>query len=544
MKINLLKIVLVLISIINTNIALAQEKVEWIMEPRQLKYEVADLHPYEIWSSGIFDALEYKPKKWAWKKSTGIYAFLKHTIPFQKDEHLGLLSIDGKIIQQPVFTSLAYDAETGNIHAVNKEAHNIAVKQDNYQYVGNMGIVAVHKYAGEKTEHYTTNFTLNDCVLDDNGNLLQDSKAIQQDIQKEESAFADQANDKEQGEVIYKNKDIVLIKKAENDYVLENNNGVVIYQAPKVIFCHGNYFWFRSKESEMIIDLQGKTLFRDFKSPWPWFAKDEVVTKYDVCEMSKDNKSYLIDKYGHISQPFEEVYTIGSSDQIIAKWDSKWGIVNAQGKVLYPNKFKERKEIYRKGFFSENFVSQLSNEERTTIFKQNVLPYKIENGGNVIDVKSGKILFCAEKNIYYKPLGAINATIDGISFSWLAKYQTTSLNAKITKYYIIAGTKVIESDSLIYALDPKYEHTKKIGNCYEVWGTILDENLNVIYNNVYQTRKLSDNLFALKTKEGIEIINAKGQKITFLPEADDIVKKQSDIYAVLVKGKLGYCKFI
>lgn len=33
MKINLLKIVLVLISIINTNIALAQEKVEWIMEP-------------------------------------------------------------------------------------------------------------------------------------------------------------------------------------------------------------------------------------------------------------------------------------------------------------------------------------------------------------------------------------------------------------------------------------------------------------------------------------------------------------------------------
>lgn len=267
MTIKPLKIVLVLISIINTNIALAQEKVEWIMEPRQLKYEVADLHPYEIWSSGIFDALEYKPKKWASKKSTGIYAFLKNTIPFQKDEHLGLLSIDGKIIQQPVFTSLAYDAETGNIHAVNKEAHNIAVKQDNYQYVGNMGIVGVHKYEGEKTEHYTTNFTLNDCVLDDNGNLLQDFKAIQQGIQKEESAFADQANDKEQGEVIYKNKDIVLTKKTENDYVLENNKGVIIYQAPKVIFCHGNYFWFRSKESEMIIDLQGKTLFRDFKSP-------------------------------------------------------------------------------------------------------------------------------------------------------------------------------------------------------------------------------------------------------------------------------------
>ena len=99
-----------------------------------------------------------------------------------------------------------------------------------------MGIVGVHKYEGEKTEHYTTNFTLNDCVLDDNGNLLQDFKAIQQGIQKEESAFADQANDKEQGEVIYKNKDIVLIKKAENDYVLENNNGVVIYQAPKLCF--------------------------------------------------------------------------------------------------------------------------------------------------------------------------------------------------------------------------------------------------------------------------------------------------------------------
>ncbi len=544
MKINCLKIVLVLISIINTNIAFAQEKVEWIMEPRQLKYEVADLHPYEIWSSGIFDALEYKPKKWASKKSTGIYAFLKNTIPFLKDEHLGLLSLDGKIIQQPVFTSLAYDAETGNIHAVNKDAHNIAVKQDNYQYVGSMGIVGVYKYAGEKTEHYTTNFTQNDCVLDDNGNLLQDFKAIQQNIQKEESAFADQTNAKEQGEVIYKNKDIVLTKKSENDYVLENNNGEVICQAPKVIFFHNNYFWFRSKESEIIIDLQGKTLFRDFKSPWAWFAKDEYITKYDVIEMSKDNKSYLIDKYGHISQPFEDVYTIGSSDQIIAKWDSKWGIVNAQGKVLYPNKFKERKEIYRKGFFSENFVSQLSNEERTTIFKQNVLPYKIENGGNVIDVKSGKILFCAEKNIYYKPLGAINATIDGISFSWLAKYQTTSLNAKITKYYIIAGTKVIESDSLIYALDPKYEHTKKIGKCYEAWGTILDENLNVIYNNVYQTRKLSDNLFALKTKEGIEIINAKGQKITFLPEADDIITKQSGTYAVLIKGKLGYCKFI
>lgn len=311
-----------------------------------------------------------------------------------------------------------------------------------------------------------------------------------------------------------------------------------------MIFFHNNYFWFRSKESEIIIDLQGKTLFRDFKSPWAWFAKDEYITKYDVIEMSKDNKSYLIDKYGHISQPFEDVYTIGNADQIIAKWDSKWGLVNAQGKVLYLNKFKERKEIYRKGFFSENFVSQLSNEERTTIFKQNVLPYKIENGGNVIDVKSGKILFCAEKNIYYKPIGAINATIDGISFSWLAKYQTTSLNAKITKYYIIAGTKVIESDSLIYALDPKYEHTKKIGKCYEAWGTILDENLNVIYNNVYQTRKLSDNLFALKTKEGIEIINAKGQKITFLPEADDIITKQSGTYAVLIKGKLGYCKFI
>lgn len=542
MTIKPLKIVLVLISIINTNIALAQEKVEWIMEPRQLKYEVADLHQYEIWSEGFLEALNYKPEKWAWKKSTGIYAFLKNTIPFQKDERLGLLSLDGKIIQQPVFTSLAYDAETGNIHAVNKEAHNLAVKQDNYQYVGQMGIVAVHKYAGVKTEHYTTNFTLNDCVLDDNGYLLQDSKAIQQDIQKEESAFADQANDKEQGEVIYKNEDVVLIKKAENDYVLENNNGVVIYQAPKVIFCHGNYFWFRSKESEIIIDLQGKTLFRDFKLPW--FEKDEDISKYDVCQINKDNKSYLIDKYGHISQPFEDVYTIGNADQIIAKWDSKWGIVNAQGKVLYPNKYKERKEIYQKSLFSEHFISQLSNEERTTIFKQNVLLYKKEKGENVIDVKSGKILFYSEKNIYYKPLGAINATIDGISFSCLAQYQAGGTNAKVTKYYIIAGTKVIESDTYIYALDPKYEHTKKIGKCYEAWGTILDENLNVIYNNVYQTRKLSDNLFALKTKEGLEIINAKGQKITFLPEADDIVKKQSDIYAVLVKGKLGYCKFI
>ena len=402
----------------------------------------------------------------------------------------------------------------------------------------------MHKYAGDKTEHYTTNFTQNDCVLDDNGNLLQDFKAIQQDIQKEESAFADQTNDKEQGKVIYKNKDIVLTKKSENDYVLENNNGEVICQAPKVIFFHNNYFWFRSKESEIIIDLQGKTLFRDFKSPWAWFAKDEYITKYDVIEMSKDNKSYLIDKCGHISQPFEDVYTIGNADQIIAKWESKWGLVNAQGKVLYPNKFKERKEIYRKGFFSEHFISQLSNEERTTIFKQNVLTYKNENGGNVLDVKSGNILFNVEKNIYYKSLGAINATVDGISFSWLAKYQITSLNSKIMKYYIIADTKVIESDTLIYALDPKYEHTKKIGNCYEVWGTILDENLNVIYKNVYQTRKLSDNLFALKTKEGIEIINAKGQKITFLPQADDIVEKQQGVYAVLTNGKLGYCKII
>lgn len=544
MKTKLLKNVLVLVSIVNTTNAFAQEKVEWIIEPRQLKYEVADLHPYEIWSSGIFDALEYKPKKWAWKKSTGIHAFLKNTIPFLKDEHLGLLSLDGKIIQQPVFTSLAYDTETGNIHAVNKEAHVIAVKQDNYQYVGQIGYVGVHKYAGDKTEHYTTNFTQNDCVLDDNGNLLQDFKAIQQDIQKEESAFADQTNDKEQGKVIYKNKDIVLTKKSENDYVLENNNGEVICQAPKVIFFHNNYFWFRSKESEIIIDLQGKTLFRDFKSPWAWFAKDEYITKYDVIEMSKDNKSYLIDKCGHISQPFEDVYTIGNADQIIAKWESKWGLVNAQGKVLYPNKFKERKEIYRKGFFSEHFISQLSNEERTTIFKQNVLTYKNENGGNVLDVKSGNILFNVEKNIYYKSLGAINATVDGISFSWLAKYQITSLNSKIMKYYIIADTKVIESDTLIYALDPKYEHTKKIGNCYEVWGTILDENLNVIYKNVYQTRKLSDNLFALKTKEGIEIINAKGQKITFLPQADDIVEKQQGVYAVLTNGKLGYCKII
>lgn len=84
MKINCLKIVLVLISIINTNIAFAQEKVEWIMEPRQLKYEVADLHPYEIWSSGIFDALEYKPKKWAWKKVQVFMLSLNTQFPFRK----------------------------------------------------------------------------------------------------------------------------------------------------------------------------------------------------------------------------------------------------------------------------------------------------------------------------------------------------------------------------------------------------------------------------------------------------------------------------
>lgn len=82
MKVNCLKIVLVLISIINTNIAFAQEKVEWIMEPRQLKYEVADLHPYEIWSSGIFDALEYKPKKWASKKAQVFMLSLNTQFPF------------------------------------------------------------------------------------------------------------------------------------------------------------------------------------------------------------------------------------------------------------------------------------------------------------------------------------------------------------------------------------------------------------------------------------------------------------------------------
>ena len=58
------------------------------------------------------------------------------------------------------------------------------------------------------------------------------------------------------------------------------------------------------------------------------------------------------------------------------------------------------------------------------------------------------------------------------------------------------------------------------------------------------TRKLSDNLFALKTKEGIEIINNNGKKITSFPLADDIIEKESGIYAVLIKGKLGYCKFL
>jgi len=270
------------------------------------------------------------------------------------------------------------------------------------------------------------------------------------------------------------------------------------------------------------------------------------VNKYTVYQVNKEQKSYLIDTSGHVSQPFEEVYTTGTSDYVFAKWDSRWGVVNAQGNTLIPNKFKERKEIYRKGMFSEHFISQLTDKERMLVFKRNVLPYKNdnENGENVLDVKSGKILLNAEKNIYYKPLGEINASIDDVLFSCLAKYQVSNTSGKITKYYIIAGTKVIESDTYIYALDPKYKHTQKIGKCYEAWGTILDENLNVIYNNVYKTRKLSEDSFALMTKEGIIIINNKGQKITSFPLADDIIEKEPGIYAVLIKGKLGYCKFI
>ena len=205
------------------------------------------------------------------------------------------------------------------------------------------------------------------------------------------------------------------------------------------------------------------------------------------------------------------------------------------------------KDIYRKGTISEHLVSQLSDEERTAAFKQNILCYKSDKieGEFVIDVKSGKILLDAEKNVYYKSLGNIKATINGLTFSCLAKYQVSGTNARTLKYLLIIGNqKIIELDSYIFALDPKYEHTKRLGNCYEAWGTILDENLNVIYSNAYMTRKLSDNLFALKAKEGIEIINSNGKKVTSFSLADDIIEKEPGIYAVLTKGKLGYCKFI
>ena len=92
MNTKLLKNVLALIFLFHTTLTLAQERVKWIMEPRQLKYEIADLQPYNIWGEGLISALNYKPEKWAWKKSTGIYCFLKNTIPFQKNRHLGLLS--------------------------------------------------------------------------------------------------------------------------------------------------------------------------------------------------------------------------------------------------------------------------------------------------------------------------------------------------------------------------------------------------------------------------------------------------------------------
>jgi len=268
MNTKLLKNVLVLICLLKATIALAQEKVVWIMEPRQLKYEVADFHPFEIWGEGLLDALNYKPEKWAWKKSIGIYSFLKNTIPFQKDGHLGIFSLDGKIIQQPRFTSLSYDAKTGSIHAENKEAHNVAVTQDKYTYIDYRGSVGLFKYDGDKTSYYDVKITQNDCILDDNGNLLQDFKAIQQNELVEESAFTDQSPEKEQDNILFKNEHVTLIKKAKNDYILRNNQGVILFQAPKVTLCHDKYFWFRQKNNETIIDIHGKTIFSDFKSPW------------------------------------------------------------------------------------------------------------------------------------------------------------------------------------------------------------------------------------------------------------------------------------
>ena len=543
MNTKLLKNVLALILLFYATLTLAQERVKWIMEPRQLKYEIADLQPYNIWGEGLISALNYKPEKWAWKKSTGIYCFLKNTIPFQKNRHLGLLSLDGKIIQQPVFTSLTYDTKTGNIRAENKEAHNIAVTEDKYEYVFGTGLF---KQDGEKTSNYIANITQNDCILDNNWQMIQDNKAIQLGKQDEESAFADQPSEKDLGKILFKNDYVTLIKEGEEKYVLLEKGGKIIYQASNVMICHDHFFWFYQKDYETIIDTHGKNLFSGFKSPW--YVKGIDTSEYAVWQVNKDKKAYLIDANGHISQPFEDLLIAGTADYIFAKWDSMWGIVNAQGEVLVTNKFKDRKDIYRKGRFSEYLISQLSDEERNAIFKQNILLYKSDKtkGDVIMDVKSGKILVDAEKDIYYyKPLGKIDTTIDGLTFSCLARCHASGINDNIIKYILIVGTqKIIEQDAFIFALDPKYEHTKKLGNCYEAWGTILDGNLNVIYNNVYMTRKLSDNLFALKTKDGIEIINNNGKKITSFPLADDIIEKESGIYAVLIKGKLGYCKFL
>lgn len=49
MNTKLLKNVLALILLFYATLTLAQERVKWIMEPRQLKYEIADLQPYDIW---------------------------------------------------------------------------------------------------------------------------------------------------------------------------------------------------------------------------------------------------------------------------------------------------------------------------------------------------------------------------------------------------------------------------------------------------------------------------------------------------------------
>ena len=138
----------------------------------------------------------------------------------------------------------------------------------------------------------------------------------------------------------------------------------------------------------------------------------------------------------------------------------RWpGIVNAQGEVLVTNKFKDRKDIYRNGRFSEYLISQLSDEERNAIFKQNVLLYKSDKtkGDVIMDVKSGKILVDAEKGIYYyKPLGKIDTTIDGLTFSCLARCHASGINDNIIKYILIVGTqKIIEQDAFIFALDPK-----------------------------------------------------------------------------------------